>query len=245
LECAVRAVKSVKQVVEGSSFEKITDLVQGDLLLASSKRHAILKIQIRLAIVLEASVVGLHDTAVDRDHLGFSAEVGFRVVLEEQIEVGLDKRLWGIFDNCVRVAFSCKIDGIDDIVERAETVWGDDFVAIFQVPEDIFEEPRAGTEACWGNLGSLALRTWETEVIDATAMVLVGAFIRRRRRASVDGIKVDGRGDEVDVWLDVSRDRVRVASWALVSGCIFLTKKKDAYRYAWYRIGACKHDTRI
>jgi len=211
LECAIRAVESIEQVVKRSSFEKITDLVQGDLLRATSKCHSVLKIQIRLAIILETRVFGLHNTTINRDHFGFGADVGFRVVLEEQVEVGLDKRLWGVFDDCVRVAFRCKIDGIEDAVERAETGRGDDFVAIIQVREDIFEEPGAGIETCWSNLGSLAFRTRKTEVIDTTAMVLVGAFIRRRRRASVDGIKVDGRSDEVDMWLDVSRDRVRVA----------------------------------
>ena len=94
IEGAVGTVEAIEEVVERGALDRVTDLVEEDLLLLPHKTHHVLQVKAGLA---DGTAWG-EETAVDADESRALADLTLGVVAEEDIEVCRDVRLRGVLD---------------------------------------------------------------------------------------------------------------------------------------------------
>lgn len=128
---AVGGVQCVKEVIEASTLDKIADLIEGDLLRVD-KGHAVLEIEVRLAVEVERLVLLLDDRAVDEISDRSVADLLNAEVGEEEIQVRRDISLRRILYDSVAVALNGLVVR-SKAVQSTKAVRGDLLVAIFQL----------------------------------------------------------------------------------------------------------------
>lgn len=133
---AVAAVNGVKEIVEGSALDQVTDLVESNLLWVH-QGHGVLQIQVRFAVEVEGTVSRLHDTAVDQVSDWALANLLTGEVPKEHVQVGRNVGLGSVLDDTVRVLWVGRFAWWKR-VEGTQAVRHNLRIAVFQLRDNGF-----------------------------------------------------------------------------------------------------------
>lgn len=128
-------IYSIKEVIEGTSLDRVTNLVQRDLL-GVDQTHCVLQIQVTLAIDVKAHCVIVEKTAVNRIKDWSLSDLLGAEVPEEEVQVRGDVCLRRVFNNAIAV-LGIGREARRELVESAETPRSDLGVTVLKLLDDV------------------------------------------------------------------------------------------------------------